>query len=100
MPKAKPDQVITHRIELGTWERQNIGKPISETAMATSVLAGAGVLLVGAGAAAAAYALWEFWKTFDDFKDRVVSTAENVEENPTYYGTGGVRKIIQGIFYD
>ena len=30
MPKAKPTQVITHRIELGQWERDNLAKPVGE----------------------------------------------------------------------
>jgi hypothetical protein len=99
MPRRKPEQVITHRIELGTWERTNIGKPISDTAQTASVLSSVGIGLLGAGAAAAAYALWEFWKVFDTIKDEAVDLAEDIGENPWYYSTGTPRKILQKILF-
>jgi len=71
MPKAKPTQVITHRIEMGAWERENLGKPVAETAQAASMLSSLGVAAVGAGAVGAAYALWKFWGVFEYAKEKV-----------------------------
>lgn len=33
MPRAKPDKVIIHRIELGTWERDHLSAVFSTTAI-------------------------------------------------------------------
>ena len=58
MPKAKPTQVIVHRIEAGAWERENILRPVSRTAE-TARLITAGAAIIGAlGVAGAAYVLY------------------------------------------
>lgn len=71
MPKAKPTQVITHRIEMGAWERENIGKPISETAQSASMISSIGVAAFGVASVGAAYALWKFWGVFEYAKEKV-----------------------------
>lgn len=65
MPKSKPTQVITHRIEMGEWERQNIGKPVATTVSNAALVTSGGVLLLGGAGVAVAYALWKFWDVFD-----------------------------------
>jgi len=73
MPKAKPTQVITHRIEMGAWERENIGKPISETAQSASILSSVGVAAFGTASVFAAYALWKFWGVFEFASEKIRS---------------------------
>ena len=36
MPRKKSDQVITHRVEMGAWERDHIGKPLGQVAETTA----------------------------------------------------------------
>jgi len=69
MPKSKPTQVITHRIEMGEWERRNIGKPVATATSNASLLTSAGVVLVGGAGVATAYALWKLWDVFDTAKE-------------------------------
>ena len=78
MPRKASDQVITHRIEMGAWEREHIGKPIAETAQAASLVASGGILLLGGGAALAAYCLYWFWNTVDDIVDAAGSTGNGL----------------------
>lgn len=61
MPRVASNQIITHRIELGKWERDNIGKPVAETAQVARVISSAGIAAAGIGVVAAVYALWQFW---------------------------------------
>jgi hypothetical protein len=71
MPKRKPDQVITHRIEMGAWEREHIGKPVSTT-LGIARIVSSGALVVGAGGIAlAAYGLYYFF-------DKVYGAFENL----------------------
>ena len=77
MPKAKPTQVITHRIEMGEWERQNIGKPVATASSNAALITSGGVVVAAGALAAGAYAVWKFWEVFDDFKDRVSSGFDN-----------------------
>ena len=79
MPKAKPTQVITHRIELGEWERKHIGKPVADSAQAASVITSVGVAGVGAAAIFATYALWKLWDVFSFAKQKLDSVT-----NPLY----------------
>ena len=80
MPKAKPTQVITHRIELGEWERQNIGKPVSDTAQAASVVTSLGIAGVGVAAIGATYAIWELWDVFSFAKQKLDLVTEPLYE--------------------
>ena len=75
MPKRKPDQVITHRIELGGWERERIGEPISKSLETASYTVGLGATLLGVGAAGVAFAVWKLWGVFDYVKE-AASAAE------------------------
>ena len=83
MPKRSPDQVITHRIELGEWERQNIGKPVSETAQAASMLSSLGVAGFGVAAIGATYAIWKLWGVFEYAAEKVASAGNIVETGAT-----------------
>ena len=75
MPRKKSDQVITHRIELGAWERENIGKPVAETAQAASAATSLGVVALGGGALLAAYCLYVAWDVIGDTAERVGDVA-------------------------
>ena len=79
MPKRKPDQVITHRIELGTWEREHIATPVT-TSKTVSNLANSVSGVVAAGAIGlAAYGLYWFfdagWEIRGKIKDWVLTEA-------------------------
>ena len=80
MPKAKPTQVITHRIELGAWERDNLGKPVAETAQTASMISSLGVAGVGVSAIFATYAVWKLWDVFAFAKDKVDSFSSPLYE--------------------
>ena len=85
MPKAKPTQIITHRIELGAWERQNLGKPVAETAQAASMLSSLGVAGFGVAAIGATYAVWKLWGVFEYAKEKVevgIGVADTVTDMP------------------
>jgi len=77
MPKSKPTQVITHRIEMGEWERKNIGKPVATATNNAALITSGGVAVAATALAAGAYAVWKFWEVFDDFSDRVTSGFDN-----------------------
>ena len=78
MPRKKSDQVITHRIELGGWERENIGKPVAETAQAASLATSTGVVLLGGGALLAAYCLYVAWDVISDTAERFAEGAKKI----------------------
>ena len=92
MPKRKPDQVITHRVELGTWERDNIIKPIvgakvvdstvTSVAKAGAVALGAGVLYIGWFVTDAMFG----W--VGDAKDIVGGVFDRFNETPEEYYAG------------
>ena len=62
MPKAKPTQVITHRIEAGEWERQNILRPVADVAKAAAIVSTASLAVVCAGVGLAGYSAYWFLK--------------------------------------
>ena len=76
MPKAKPTQVITHRIELGEWERQNIGRPLADTAQVASVGVSIGTAAFGVAAVGATYAIWKLWDVFSYAKEKVEAAVD------------------------
>ena len=61
MPRSKPDSVVTHRIELGGWERERY-KNAEMVAAGAILLPAAGIAAVGIGGAMAAYALYQWLK--------------------------------------
>ena len=61
MPRSKPDQVVTHRIEMGGWERERI-KEAELVAAATLLLPAIGIAAAGLASAGAAYALYQWLK--------------------------------------
>ena len=61
MPRAKPDQVITHRVEMGGWERERF-KEIELVAAAGILLPAAGIAAIGLASVGAAYALYQWLK--------------------------------------
>lgn len=78
MPKAKPTQIITHRIELGEWERQNIAKPVSETAQLENLMKAGGMLLTGLGITAGAYTAYKIGHSVYGWADDIY---DNIREN-------------------
>lgn len=78
MPKAKPDQVIVHRIELQETERATLeaalaGRFVTNAVSATgATLAGLGSILAPfAGAISAMAALWLADRTFEGIKETI-----------------------------
>ena len=62
MPKAKPTQVITHRIEAGQWERDNILRPVATVARNAKYVSTAAVTVVCVGVGMAGYSAYWFLK--------------------------------------
>ena len=98
MPKAKPTQVITHRIELGAWERENLGKPVAETAQAASMLSSVGVAGVGVAAIGATYAVWKLWDVFQFAKDKVDVALAGADAVSRVSPAGTPYRIVRAIF--
>lgn len=71
MPKAKPTQVITHRIEMGQWERDNIGKPVAETAQNAKMISSIGIAGIGVGVIAGAYAAYKIGRSLYGWADDI-----------------------------
>lgn len=88
MPKRAPDQVITHRVELGEWERQNVVRPIADVRIVKDAATGA-AYLVGAGAfGVAIFILWqvteELFGWFTGLVERIPTNVEEVsQQSPT-----------------
>ena len=103
MPKRQPDQVITHRIELGEWERQNLGRPVAESTQVSSVLQSLGVAGFGTAAIFATYALWKLWGVFDFAKEKLEVVADQFDNatdpeetnGGSIYGVGPLKGISQ-----
>ena len=72
MPRAKSDKIITHRIEMGKWERDQIAPIVQLTGFATSVS------LVGAAAAAGVgvYALYWAYDALYGIAGRISDSIE------------------------
>jgi len=70
MPRRRPDAVNTHRVELGDWEREQIGDAVKYA----SLMAGAGTLAAGAGLAVAGVGAWFSLRQLYGWKDEVAET--------------------------
>ena len=97
MPRKASDNVVTHRIELGVFERKLIEEKILPTYQAkeigettASVLQAIGS--ASAGTIAAYISLWTAWKTFptlkDEMKEQVSKVAEVVTGTSDYFTEG------------
>ena len=89
MPKAKPDQVIVHRIELQETERATLeaalaGRFVTNAAMAAgNLLKGVGDALAPfSGALTALAAVWIADRTWEDLKDKVFDPIIDVIQAP------------------
>ena len=87
MPKRPPDQVITHRIELGEYERQNGLKPYEDMLQVKTVLNGLGAVGVGFGIAVAGYSVYWLWQTLYGIGDKIED----------FVADGGDQKIAKSI---
>lgn len=78
MPRRPPDQIITHRIELGGWEREQV-KDVKSTLVLTGVAVSAAALASAAAIAVTAYAtFWSLKKLYgwgDEALDAAKTTA-------------------------
>ena len=88
MPKAKPTQVITHRVELGEWERQNVVRPITDVKIVKDAATGVSYLVFAGAFGVAAFILWqvmeELYGWFSGLVDRIPTNVEEVtQQSPT-----------------
>ena len=91
MPRKPSDNVVTHRIELGVFERKLIEDKILPTYQTKEVGETLAAMLqavgsISAGTLAAYVSLWTAWKTFPTLKDEM---KEQVKETVDYFATGG-----------
>lgn len=85
MPRAKSDQIVTHRIEMGKWEREQLTPVLRMGRIASSV----GAVTAGAGMFLAAYGLWWFFDAGWGITKNIKEAADNYWEavkagNPLY----------------
>lgn len=96
MPKAKPDQVVVHRIELQGKERELLeayvgGTVVKNAVVPTAIAAGVGsAAYIGYKAAKAAYG----WA--DDIVDDIKRTPIGIvyQNSPTGRGVRGLSKLV------
>jgi hypothetical protein len=85
MPKSKPDVVYVHRIEAGSWERENLLKPVAEIGQTVQLLRTASFVVIGVATASAVSVAWVLGKKYlgivDDFKDVVDRGKEAVKQS-------------------
>ena len=62
MPKAKPTQVLVHRIEAGEWERQNLLRPVADVVKTVKYVQAGAVTIVCVGVGLAGYSAYWFLK--------------------------------------
>ena len=62
MPKAKPDVIYVHRIEAGSWERENILKPIQEIGDTVKIIRTASIVAIGGATVGAVGVAWYLGK--------------------------------------
>lgn len=81
MPRSKPTQVTEHRITFGTWERKQ-AEQLKAGIIGGTVMAGAGILIVGAGGTYVAYkigkAIYEWGEDVVDEGKKVYSQTKKV----------------------
>ena len=89
MPKAKPDQVIVHRLELQQTERDTLEAALAGQFVSNTFKAG-GEVLKGIGAALAPFqgaltalaAVWIADRSWEDIKDKVLDPIIDVIQTP------------------
>jgi len=89
MPKAKPDKVIVHHIELQETERATVEAALAGQFVTNAAMAG-GNLLKGVGAALASFtgaltalaAVWIAERSWDELKDKVLDPIVDYIQRP------------------
>ena len=75
MPKAKPSQIIVHRIEAGTWERDNLLRPVADVAQTANTIRAYGIAAIPVVLAGGVYVAWKVGKSaygwLDTIKDDI-----------------------------
>ena len=83
MPKAKPTQVIVHRISAGEWERQNILKPVADVAKNAKIVSTAALAVVCVGVGMAGDSAYWFLKVtsgwVNAFENEVAERKSNLK---------------------
>jgi len=101
MPKAKPDQVIVHRIELQETERATLEAALAGR-FVTNAVGAAGSVLSGIGAALAPFsgaitaltAVWIGTKTWDELKQKVLDPIIDLLQAPVLARYAGDYQMI------
>lgn len=80
MPRAPSNQYVTHRIELGVWERKELEKQLVPKQI-EAVARASGYVMAGAALGVAAYGLFWYFDSAYDIKDRISTwSAKNQEQ--------------------
>jgi hypothetical protein len=89
MPKAKPTQIIVHRIEAGTWEREQLLRPVADVAQTANQIRSYGIAAIPVVLAGGVYVAWKIGKSaygwIDSLKDDIdgfrgtLAPMENIE---------------------
>jgi len=89
MPRMKPNQVITHRIELGSWEREHIATPVATSKQVSNLANSVSGIVIAGGLGLAAYGLYWFfdsgWDIRGKIKDHVLNEAIEAGMTPEEY---------------
>ena len=85
MPRIKSNSTVTHRIELGVWERKLVEEKLLPTFIGKEIGETAASMVQALGAASAqtigAYlALWGAWKTYPTLRDEMSEQWGNVKK--------------------
>jgi hypothetical protein len=100
MPKSKPTQIIVHRIEAGTWEREQLLRPVADVAQTANQIRSYGIAAIPVVLAGGVYVAWKVGKSaygwldtlkddIDGFRNSMAPVQQNIpaiidpEQTPT-----------------
>jgi hypothetical protein len=82
MPRAPSNQYVTHRVELGVWERKQVEKQLAPMQLKAAAEASAYVVAAGA-LGVAAYGLFWWFDAVGGIKERISTWNANQQEQYT-----------------
>jgi len=86
MPKAKPTQVIVHRIEAGTWERENLLKPVAEVGKTARMINSVALVGVAGAAIGAPLVAWKIGQAAFGWTETLGETVKGAWESTILSG--------------
>jgi len=94
MPKAKPTQIIVHRLEAGTWEREQLLRPVADVAQTANQIRSYGIAAIPVVLAGGVYVAWKVGKSAYGWIDTLAEDWEGF--TGTLKPMGNIENIVDG----